>query len=76
MTTANTQQISISMDGIWAGSGQLRDGIIENCCAQFCDNNDASLLVYDLIEDAIANGHDSLKVEINGESKVISWSLT
>ena len=71
-----TQQISISMDGIWAGSGQLRDGVIENCGAQFCDDNDASLEIYDLIEAGIANGKDRVKVNIEGEAKEITWSLT
>lgn len=76
MTTINTQQISISMDGIWAGSGQLRDGTIENCGAQFCDDNDKSLAVYEQIEQAIAAGRDSLKVTIDGEAKTLTWSLT
>lgn len=76
MTTTNTQQISISMDGIWAGTGTLRNGIIADCGAQFCDDADESDLIYSMIEDAIAEGKDSLKVQLDDESKhVFTWSL-
>ena len=78
MTTTTTQQISISKDGIWAGSGQLRDGVIENCGAQFCGDNDESLEIYEMIETAIAEGKDSIKVETSDDddTHVITWSLT
>lgn len=69
------QQISISMDGTWAGSGRLVNGRIEDCGAQFCDDNDASLEIYDDIETAIGNGRDSVNVTIDGESHEITWSL-
>lgn len=75
MTTTNYTTISISLDGIWAGSGKLVDGRIEDCGAQFCDDNDASLAVYDLIESAIAAGRNSLTTEIDGERKTLTWSI-
>ena len=77
MTTANYTTISISVDNVWAGSGKLTNGIIEDCGAQFCDDNDESLNVYDLIEEAIAEGKDSLKVELSDrdEAVVITWSI-
>lgn len=74
--TQNELKISINMDGIWAGSGDLRDGVIENCGAQFCDDNDVSLGFYESIEEAIEAGHDSVTVEIDGTSHVLSWSIT
>ena len=70
--------ISISMDQILAGSGKLINGRLEDCGAQFCDNNDESIAVYDMIEDAIANGKNSVKVQFSDSDdvRVITWSLT
>lgn len=67
--------ISISKDGVWAGCGKLRDGVIEDCGAQFCDDNDQSLAIYDKIESAIAAGRSSIKVEIDGVTSVITWAI-
>jgi hypothetical protein len=75
MKTTNHTAISISMDGTWAGSGKLRDGVIEDCGAQFCDDNDASLAVYDEIEAAIAAGRDSLTTEIAGTRRRLTWTI-
>lgn len=63
--------ISIAVDGVWAGSGNLREGIIENCGAQFCDDADESENVYVRIEAAIELGKDS--IEFNGQK--ITWSI-
>jgi hypothetical protein len=71
-----TQQISISMDGTWAGSGVVRNGIIEDCGAQFCRDSDESEAVYELIESAIANGKTSLKTVIDGDAKQITWEIS
>jgi hypothetical protein len=49
---------------------------IEDCGAQFCDDNDASLKVYDSIEEAIEAGKESITVELDGESKKITWTVT
>jgi len=76
MSTETRQNITISMDGTWAGDGKLRDGVIEDCGAQFCDDNDASLDVYDEIESAILEGKSQIKIEIEGETKLIEWSIT
>jgi len=76
-TTNNSQVISISMDQVWAGSGKLIDGRIEDCGAQFCDDTDESELVYELIEEAIEAGKDSVKVAFDdGVTRVIAWTLT
>jgi hypothetical protein len=77
MTTENYTTISISVDNVWAGSGKLTDGVITDCSAQFCDDNDESLSVYEMIEEAIEEGEDSLKVELSDrdEAVVITWSI-
>ncbi len=67
--------ISIAMDGVWAGSGKLRDGTIQDCGAQFCDDNDASLSVYPLIEAAIAAGLDDLVTMIDGTQRRLTWTI-
>lgn len=69
------KQISISMDGVWAGSGVLRNGTIENCGAQFCDDNDESLAAYDRIEEAIAKGRDHVVCSLAGEPRKLTWSI-
>jgi hypothetical protein len=67
--------IEISMDGVWAGSGNLVDGRVDNCGAQFCDDTDRSLAVYDLIDAAIAAGKDSIKVDLDGHTRRITWHI-
>jgi hypothetical protein len=47
-----------------------------NCSAQFCDDNDESLAVYEQIEDAIDSEKDSLTVVLDGESREITWTIT
>jgi len=74
-TKTNEAAISIAVDNVWAGDGFLRDGVIEDCSAQFCDDNDASLVVYELIEAAIEAGKKAINVEIDGESKLIDWTI-
>jgi hypothetical protein len=79
MTNATTTYtvIEIACDGVWAGSGKLVDGIIEDCGAQFCDDNDESLECYDLIESAIAKGRDSVKVKLSSGNTIrLTWSIT
>lgn len=76
--TMTMRQISISMDGTWAGSGELNaDGVIENCGAQFCDDNDESLRIYDQIEAAISEGQEQLWITTDdGEDHKVEWSIT
>lgn len=74
-TTTAFRTISISQDHVWAGSGKLIDGVISDCGAQFCDDNDRSLEIYDLIEAAISHGKDSMTVGIDGESHRLTWSI-
>jgi hypothetical protein len=70
--------IEISMDGVWAGSGKLVDGRIEDCGAQFCDDSDESLEVYDAIEAAIELGKTKVKAAFRGDRKQheITWTIT
>jgi hypothetical protein len=70
--------ISISVDGVWAGSGKLIDGVISDCGAQFGDDQDESENVYELIEEAIEEGKDSLKVELSDRDSAvqITWTIT
>ncbi len=72
----NYTTISISMDGVWSGSGKIRDGEIVDCSAQFCDDTDESLKVYEMIEEAIDDGRDSLVVELDGERREMTWTIT
>jgi hypothetical protein len=76
MTTATRSNITISMDGTWAGDGKLRDGVIEDCSAQFCDDADESLAVYDEIEAAIDGLTGRVRLTIDGETKLIEWTIT
>ena len=76
-TTENYTTISISQNNVWAGSGKLSDGIISDCGAQFGANQDESEQVYEMIEDAIEEGKDSLNVELinPSETVTITWSI-
>jgi hypothetical protein len=78
MTTETRSNITISMNGTWAGDGKLCpcSGRIEDCSAQFCDDADESLNVYDAIEEAIAFGDSRIKIDIDGETKLIEWTIT
>jgi hypothetical protein len=76
MTTETRSNITISMDGTWAGDGKLRDGIIEDCGAQFCDDNDANEAIYEAIEWEIERGGSRTKMDIDGEAKLIEWTIT
>lgn len=70
-----TQQISISLDGKWVGSGTLRDGVIVDCGAQFCDDNDESLEIYEMIEAAITKKRSSVHVRATDGLHVVTWVL-
>lgn len=79
MTTKekNYTVIQIAVDGVWAGNGKLIDGIISDCGAQFGANQAESEGVYELIEDAIESGDDSLRVELSDRDDAvqITWSV-
>jgi hypothetical protein len=78
MTTETRSNITISVDGTWAGDGKLCpcSGRIEDCSAQFCDDADESLAVYDVIEQAIDGLTGSVMVDVDGEAKKIEWTIT
>lgn len=74
--------ISLNVDNIWAGSGKLRtwsDESVEiiDCGAIFAGNQDESENVYELIQDAIKEGKDSLKVELSDRDSAvrITWTI-
>ena len=78
MTTATEfTTISISVDGIWAGSGKLTDGVISDCGAQFGADQDESENVYEMIEEAIMEGKDSIRVELSDRDDAVelTWSI-
>jgi hypothetical protein len=77
-TTAAASQISISVDGIWAGSGKLDGGQIVDCGAQFCRDADESEDIYEMIENAISGGRESVSVKHSDDDYVhhITWSIT
>lgn len=70
---SNYTTISIYLDGVWSGSGKItEDGEIVDCGAQFCDDNDRSLELYEEIEDAIQAGEDELNIDGVG---CLTWSI-
>lgn len=77
MTTTTRAQISISQDGVWAGEGTLRDGIIEDCAAclgpsKGQDKGDDVEAAYLAIEAAIAATQDSVTVD----GVEYTWGIT
>lgn len=69
--------IEIYVNSVWAGSGKLLGDVangveIKDCGAQFCDDNDESIGVYDDIQDAIDNGDDH--IDFRGQR--ITWNIT
>lgn len=80
--TFTESPISINMDNVWAGSGKLRtwsDESVEivDCGAVFAGDQDESENVYELIQDAIEEGKDSLKVELSDRDYAvnITWTI-
>jgi len=59
-TYTPTTKISINENGVWAGTGKLRDGVIEDCPAILGDDQDMAEQAYEAIEDAIAAGETSV----------------
>ena len=74
---ASYSAIEIQVDGVWAGSGKMDGGYIRDCSAQFCVDADESEEVYEMIEDAITEGRERVKVELSGQDKpvVITWAI-
>jgi len=57
-----TQMISISRDGIWAGSGRIAGESIVDCPAILGETQEDSDNTYEQIMDAIENGETSIDV--------------
>jgi hypothetical protein len=73
---ATETKISIYQDGVWAGTGDFLNDSIQNCAAQFCDDNDESMDVYEAIEEAINLGESQVKVEFaDGSKHTYTWDL-
>lgn len=76
-TTTNVSEISISVDGVWAGSGRVVDGYIVDCGAVLAGGQDESDDVYDLIEEAIGEGLDHQIIEhADGTTHRYAWTIT
>jgi hypothetical protein len=80
--TFTDSPISISVDNVYAGNGKLRtwsDESVEiiDCGAVFADDQDESENVYELIQEAIEEGKDSLKVELSDRDSavLITWTI-
>jgi len=56
------KKISVTEDGVWAGTGTFNNGSIENCAAVLGDDRDMSERAYDAIEEAIADGETSVAI--------------
>lgn len=73
---ATTTKISIYQDGVWAGTGDFLNDSIQNCAAQFCDDNDESMEVYEAIEEAIGCDEDAVEFTFSdGSKKTYTWDL-
>ena len=71
-----TQTIQIFVDGIFATAGRLVGGSIVDCAGQFCDDSDESENVYEEIEDAIAYGNVSVRIELSDDRKIlVTWEI-
>ncbi len=70
-----SQRISISLDDIWVGYGKLTNGYISDCGIVWCDDENESESIYQLIETSIAEGISAFGVEIDGKVHKISWNL-
>ena len=79
MKMTNTTEfttISISMDGVWAGSGKLVEGKIRECGAQFCDDQDETEVIYEMIEERIAKfSKQFMTLDLDGRDRLIEWSI-
>ena len=56
-----TRKITIFRDDVYAGVGKLDQGTIVDCDAQLGHDTDASEETYELIEDAIDEGEESVE---------------
>jgi hypothetical protein len=71
-TTKINTIISISRDGVWVGSGVVRDGIIEDCAANLGreDSDDpCGEAIYEAIEAQIATG------DTEGKAYGYDWDI-
>jgi hypothetical protein len=76
-TQKNTSyDISISADGIWAGSGIYEDGNIRDCAAILGGSQDDAETIYEMIEDAITEMDAPADGEIEADGVTYSWTLT
>lgn len=71
-------KITIYADNVFAGTGRLVGGIIEDCPAILGGSQDACEKIYEAIEDAIADGDESEArdgdgIKIDGVS--YSWDI-
>ena len=60
-TKRTIDRITIFRDDVYAGVGKLDQGTIVDCDAQLGHDTDASEETYELIEDAIDEGEESVE---------------
>jgi hypothetical protein len=72
---SNHTTITIRVNGTFAGNGKIINGSIVDCGAQFCNDNDESMEIYDLIEQAIERGDDNIGVETEDGKLNIAWDI-
>ncbi|MFW6024035.1 MAG: hypothetical protein ACOC8P_00260 [Dichotomicrobium sp.] len=63
MSNDTHHTISIEENGVWAGTGQLVDGSIQNCPAILGDDQDMAERAYEAIEQAIARGEHNVTID-------------
>lgn len=57
---ATKPSITIFADHVWAGQGCLSDGSVTDCPAVLGGSQNACEIIYDLIDEAIADGKSSI----------------
>ncbi len=68
--------IRIDVNGVWAGSGKLVDGRIEDCAAIFCNDEKETAKIYEIIEKAIQEGEFAVSVQVAGFINLnIDWYI-
>lgn len=73
MDNSNLRKISISCDGVWAGSGWLtEDGKVIDCPAVLGEDQDASDETYEAIDDAIEEGEE----EVVRPDGTYTWTIS
>ena len=66
------KKIVINVGGIWAGTGKLIGGRIEECGAVFSEDPDSSDRCYEAIDAALSEGATAGKFKTD-EGELVEW---